>query len=125
MFADMKLAALIQKGFYKNVTALTAEQALHMGTRAGALAMGFDDVGILEAGMEADLLILENDAANMIPCHDITANLVYSAQGLNVRSTMVAGKLLYHNGEYKMLDAERVIYEAKQAAKELSGTART
>ncbi len=119
MFADMKLAALIQKGFYKNVTALTAEQALHMATRAGALAMGFDEVGLLEAGMEADLLILEKNAANMIPAHDITANLVYSAQGLNVKTTMVAGKVLYHDGEYKTLDAERVIYEAKQAATEL------
>lgn len=116
LFADMKLAAILQKGFLMDPTAMPVEKVLHMATRAGALAMGFENVGVLEAGMRADLLILDKDAPNLTPSTDVLANLVYAAQGLNVRLTMVDGKVLYKNGEYLTLDKEKVLFEAQKSA---------
>ena len=51
----------------------------------------------------------------MVPVHDWTTNLVYSAQGSDVCLTMVDGKVLYENGEYRTIDIEKVQYESQRA----------
>ena len=57
----------------------------------------------------------------MVPNFDPLALTVYSAQGSDVVMTMVDGRILYENGEFLTLDAEKILYEAKAAAKRLHG----
>lgn len=115
LFADMKLAALLQKGVNQDATLMPAPQVAAMATRAGALAMGFEDVGLIEPGMRADLVLLEQGAPNLTPCFDVPATIVFAAQGLNVRMTMVDGAVLYQDGEYPTLDLERTLGGVHQA----------
>ena len=57
----------------------------------------------------------------MVPNVDPMALAVYSAQGSDVVMTMVDGRILYENGEFLTLDAEKILCEAKAAAKRLMG----
>ena len=108
MFEEMKLFAILHKGISRNPTVVSAMQALEAATVNGARAQGRDDCGMLKAGFDADIIMLDFDKPHLIPCHNAVSNTVYSARGSDVVLTMVAGKVLYENGEYKTIDIERV-----------------
>ncbi|NLG25810.1 MAG: amidohydrolase, partial [Clostridiales bacterium] len=61
LFDDMRLAALAQKALTGDPAALPVAEVLGMATRGGALAMGFNDVGLVKPGMKADLILLDPD----------------------------------------------------------------
>ena len=119
MVEEIHLAALIHNGILEAPTAMRPEQALNMATRNGARLQGRDDTGVLEVGKKADIAAFSTDAPHLIPSFDPVSTLVYSAQGGDVRMTMVDGEILYENGEYKTIDAERVRYDVQAALKRL------
>ncbi len=119
MFEEMHLAALIHKGLSLDPTTLSAMDILNMATVNGARALGRDDTGVLKAGMKADIAAIDLDAPHLTPYSDIPSLLVYSAQGSDVCMTMVDGRILYENGEYLTIDAEKVKSEAATRAKAL------
>ena len=81
-----------------------------------AEAMGY---GTADSAEDADLILINMDAVHLVPCHDLESNLVYSAQGSDVCLNMVDGRILYENGEFKTLDQEKILYEARSAAARL------
>ncbi len=115
MFADMKLAAILHNGVGRDPLAMTARQALEMATASGAKALG-RNTGRIEAGRVADLILVDFDAPNLIPCHDIAENLVFSAHGSNVWMNMARGRVIYKNGDFLTLDLPRVKAEIRQYA---------
>lgn len=115
LFADMKLAAILHNGVSRDPMAVTARQALEMATVNGAKALG-RNTGRIEAGRIADLILVDFDAPNLIPCHDPAENLVFSAHGCNVCMNMARGRVIYQNGEFKTLDLDRIKAEVKQYA---------
>lgn len=119
MLSDMRLASILQKGRTGDPTALPAAQAFLMATRTGALAMGWQDCGLLKEDMQADMVLLDGQAENLCPAPDLPAAIVYAAQGLNVRMTMVQGKVLYQDGQFTTLDAQEVVRKAEEAARKL------
>ncbi|MBD5098882.1 MAG: amidohydrolase [Clostridiales bacterium] len=114
-FDDMKLAAILHNGVACDPMALTARQALEMATASGAKALG-RNTGRIEAGAAADLILVDFDAPNLIPCHDEAENLVFSAHGSNVWMNMARGKIIYKNGAFLTLDLEKIKAEVKQYA---------
>ncbi len=119
LLSDMRLASLLQKGFTGDPTALNARQAIRMATRAGAQALGFPDSGLVAEGMKADLILLSGDAENLMPQHDLLANIAFSASGLNTRLTMVDGRILYQDGQFRTLDEGQIKAEFQKAAARL------
>lgn len=119
MFEEMHLAALIHKGFHCDPTIMTPHQILKMATINGALQQGRTDTGSLEAGKRADIIAISLDRPHMYPAFDDINMLIYSAQGFDVAMTMVDGRVLYENGEFKTIDAERVMFDARRAISEL------
>ena len=81
--------------------------------------MGRYDTGVIEVGKKADIIAINMDKPHLYPAYDIPNLIVYSMQGSDVCMTMVDGRILYENGEYKTLDAERICAESRQALKEL------
>lgn len=116
LFEEMRMAAILHKGVSGDPTVISPAQVLSMATVNGARAMGFEDVGLLKPGQRADIILVDTNVAHMQPCKDPTVNLVYSAQGSDVFMTMVDGKVLYQDGEFLTLDAQKVIRKAKEAA---------
>ena len=119
MMEELHLAAVLHNGFHRDPTILKPAQLLAMATRNGAKLQGREDTGALEAGKKADVIALDLTKPHMVPNFDPLALTVYSAQGSDVVMTMVDGKILYENGEFLTLDAEKILYEAKAAAKRL------
>ena len=119
MLADMRLASILQKGAFGDPALLTAGEAIRMATHTGAQALGYADCGQLKAGMQADMILLDAQSENMMPCPDVEAAIVYAAQGLNVRMTMVRGRVLYQDGAFPAIDIARVRAQAMDAAQRL------
>lgn len=115
MFADMKLAAILHNGAACDPMAVTARQALELATVNGARALG-RNTGRIAAGCTADLILVDFDAPNLIPCHDPAENLVFSAHGSNVCMNMARGKVIYQNGAFLTLDLDRIKAEIRQYA---------
>jgi 5-methylthioadenosine/S-adenosylhomocysteine deaminase len=65
--------------------------------------------------MRADIAVLDTDVPWMQPVTNAANNLVYSAQGSDVCLTMVDGQVLYKDGEWTTIDAERAAWETQKA----------
>ena len=115
-FSDIKLAACLHKGVRRDPMAVTARQALYMATAGGALALGRRDTGRIAAGYRADLILVDFEAANLIPCHDAAENLVYAAHGSNVVMNMARGKVIYQEGKFLTLDLDQIRREVRRYA---------
>ena len=107
MFEEMHIAALLQKGERNDPTLLSDAQILDMATVNGARALGRPDTGQLKVGFKADIIAVDMTGPHMVPAIDPVALLVWSAQGSDVRMTMVDGKVLYDEGKYLTIDAEK------------------
>lgn len=120
MFREMYLACVLQKLRLNDAAACPAENILLAACSGGARAMGLDGCDSLAEGKAADLAVISLHRPNMRPIHDVAKNLVYSGTRDNVRMTMVAGRILYENGEFHVgCDAEEIYAEAEKYAKEL------
>lgn len=119
MFEEMHLAALIHNGFASDPTAIHASDILKMATQNGALLQGRNDTGCIAVGKKADLTAVDLNKPHLIPSFDPLTTLLYSAQGSDVCMTMVDGRILYENGEYKTIDADRVYHDVRNALKRL------
>ncbi len=111
LWGEMGLAALLHKGATYDPLAVAAGDALYMATRAGAEAMGFGQSGLLAAGMDADLVMADMRGPHWQPLHNPLSALVYSGRASDVRLTMVAGRILFRDGAYTTIDAERVRHD--------------
>jgi len=125
MFDTMKVCALMHKAYSWDPTVLPAQKVLDLATIDGAKALGLEDkVGSIELGKEADLVLLDLRSPNLTPIHGrntVLSNLVYSANGTNVDSTIVQGKPLMVNRRLLALDQEKIMRDAAEAALSLTG----
>lgn len=115
MFEEMHIASIIHNGYLENPTIMKPSEVLKMATVNGAIAQGRADTGSLEVGKKADIIALDLDKPHLTPDQDSLALVVYSAQGSDVSMTMVDGKILYENGEYKTLDRDRIFSSFKKS----------
>ncbi|MCI9609732.1 MAG: amidohydrolase [Oscillibacter sp.] len=119
MMEELHLAAVLHNGFHRDPTILKPAELLAMATRSGAKLQGREDTGELAVGKKADIIALDLTKPHLYPNLDPLALTVYSAQGSDVAMTMVDGAILYENGEFLTLDADKILYEAKAAVKRL------
>jgi 5-methylthioadenosine/S-adenosylhomocysteine deaminase len=117
MFEEMKAAALLNKLSRRDPEALNASSVLRMATRNGYIAQGrAKEGGYIKEGCDADLILLDFDKPHLTPCHSVISSIVYAARGSDVCLTMVRGKILYENGEFLTMDAERVLARTREIA---------
>jgi 5-methylthioadenosine/S-adenosylhomocysteine deaminase len=117
MFEAMRVAALLHKVTTMDPRALPARQALELATRRGAEALGLADrIGSLEPGKQADLITVAVDGARQTPMFEPVSHLVYVTRGDDVRTTIVAGRILMENGRVLSLKAADVLRDARAMA---------
>ncbi|KAH9618590.1 hypothetical protein KSS87_019831 [Heliosperma pusillum] len=126
MVDEMYLASLINKGCQAfatgttDPTALPAELVLRMATIDGAKTVLWDnEIGSLEVGKKADIVIINPCSWTMIPIHDSISSLVYSMRTENIVSVLCNGKWIMKDKKILNVDEGDVISQAKQASKEL------
>jgi 5-methylthioadenosine/S-adenosylhomocysteine deaminase len=94
MFQEMRLAALLAKGFSGKADTVGAHQALRMATLGGARALGLDrEIGSIAVGKSADLCAVSIDRPELSPCYDPASLLVYAAGREHVSDLWVAGRI--------------------------------
>lgn len=121
LIEEMKFASLLQKVDTLNPKALTSEDTLAMATINGAKALGLDDeIGSIEVGKKADLILIDTNEVNLVPdSTSLSSNIVYSANGFNVNTTICNGKILMENKKLVYLDEEEIYKKARLAIDEL------
>lgn len=110
MFREMFLTTALAKVRENDASAVDANAVLRMATVGGAKAMRLTDCETLTPGSQADLIVLDLNQPNMQPLNNINKNIVYSGSKQNVVLTMVAGKILYENGQFDVGEDPASIY---------------
>lgn len=111
---EMQTAAILHKGIHRDPAITKAHELPALATRNGALAQGRTDCGRVEKGYRADLILISRNSLHNMPCFDDYAMLAYSAESRDVLMTMVDGRILYRNGEYTLIDEERLRHECRE-----------
>ncbi|MEG2350232.1 MAG: amidohydrolase [Hungatella sp.] len=119
LFEEMHIASIIHKGKENDPTLLSPAELFAFATRNGAIMQGREDIGTLEVGKKADIVAVSLDRPHMVPHRDLLSTLVYSAQGSDVCMTMTDGEILYENGTYYTLDAEKIMFEFEKRIEQL------
>lgn len=119
MWEEMNLASLIHKGARLDPTAVNAAEAFKMATVNGAEALGFSKTGQIREGFKADMIVVDATKPYYYPRHKLISNIAYAAQASDVETVFVDGKVLYHKGEYKTLDREKILYNVEKTCKRL------
>jgi 5-methylthioadenosine/S-adenosylhomocysteine deaminase len=122
IFAEMRANAMFAKIVAQDPLVMPAWQVLRAATMGGARALGIaDTVGSLEVGKAADLIMLDASRPPIAPvllhpARNIVPNLVYGESGSNVVLNMVAGRVIYRDGDFTMIDRSAVNQQVTEAA---------
>jgi 5-methylthioadenosine/S-adenosylhomocysteine deaminase len=117
-FYEMAMAAGVAR-VQQPERPLSARDVLALATIDGARALGLGDrVGSLEAGKAADLVVVDQGGPHHAPAaeHDAYAALVHAARPSDVRMTMVAGRVLFRDGQWTTLDPREAVSAARSEA---------
>src|SRR5215203_5607857 len=93
----------------------TAQQAFEMATLRGARAVGLEkEIGSLEIGKRADLVIVQADAPHAVPMYNVYSQLVYALKGSDVRHVIINGRVLVKNRRVLSVDLPTVLNKAEE-----------
>lgn len=114
MGAEIKTAALLEKHFTGDPTALDAQTAWNAGTRAAAAMFGLDS-GIITEGALADCMLVDLNNERLVPGHHLIADMVYSAGPDCIDTVICDGRILMQNrhveGEEEIIAKGRAFRE--------------
>jgi 5-methylthioadenosine/S-adenosylhomocysteine deaminase len=117
MFEAMRQAAFLAKLQTMDPRAVSARTAVEMATIGGARALGMDtQIGSLETGKRADLIVVSMGAARQTPMYDPLSHLVYVTRGDDVRTSVVNGRVLMRDRKVLTLSEPDVLAEARALA---------
>lgn len=116
MFTAMRLASFLGKVWRFDSTAVKADDIFASSTSIGADILGID-AGIIAEGKLADLCLVDLNRPEMVPVHNLTSNLVYSASGAFVDTVICDGCILMQNGYVE--GEEEIIRSARLVAERL------
>jgi 5-methylthioadenosine/S-adenosylhomocysteine deaminase len=117
MIQCMKFGALLQKAGTENSTVMPAKEILRIATIDGAIAMGLEnEIGSLEVGKKADIVIVDIHKPHSIPLHDAVSTLVYSSTGSDVDTVIVNGNILVEGGKLTNVSESHILEKAQEAA---------
>lgn len=113
MFREMYTICATQKLNDKDAASTDANDILKASTIGSARCMGLTDCDVIDVDKKADLIVIDMHRPSMQPINNITKNLVYSGGKDIVKMTMINGKILYDNGEFKNIDIEKIYANAQ------------
>ena len=128
MWEEMDTAAKLHKLISADPKVMSAEQAFELATIGGARALHMEkDIGSIEKGKRADLVLVNRDALNQIPLYNIYSDLVYATKASDVETVIINGRVVMRDRRLLTLDEAAIkegarIYREK-VIKSLGGSA--
>jgi 5-methylthioadenosine/S-adenosylhomocysteine deaminase len=114
MWEEMDTVAKLHKVFTGDPKVISAQEAFELATIRGAAALHLEkEIGSLETGKRADLLIINRDTLNQIPVYNIYSDLVYATKAYDVESVIINGRLVMRDRRLLTLDEAAVKNEAR------------
>ena len=121
LFRTLSYASSMQRLKYSDRTIMTPETVIELATIGGAKTLNMaDKIGSIEVGKLADIIIVETTSPNMIPNYDSYATLVFQANGSNVDTTIVNGKIIVEEKKLKTYDMQKNIQNMKEIEAEIA-----
>ncbi len=115
MMEEMDLAAKLQKVTRMDPRALGAEQALELATIGGARALHMEaEIGSLEAGKKADLIVLGLGAPHAVPLYQVYSQIVYALKASDVETVVIAGRTVMEERRMLTLAEAEVLAKARE-----------
>ncbi|MEM6431880.1 MAG: amidohydrolase, partial [Deinococcota bacterium] len=109
IFEQMRLTAMLQKHERDDATVLGRQEVVGLATAGAARVLCEQQLGKLQPGYLADVILVSLDEAHIQPVHDLAAALVYSASARDVQSVMVHGEVLMQQRVLPKLDKREVV----------------
>lgn len=119
MLEECRAAAMLHKAITFDPLAVPASKAWAMATEDGAKTLGFKQLGRLEAGQLADIVLWDMHKPYWYPRHNKLSQLVYAANGSDADTVFVAGKKVVEQGRLLAFDEEKIYAEAEACAQRL------
>lgn len=116
MLEVLKTTAILHKVNTLDPLAMTPNRVLRLACREGAKAVGHDDLGSLEPGYLADMILVDWRKPHIAPVHDPASAVVFCANGNDVDTSIIDGRVVMRNRRVTHLDEEALIEECQQRA---------
>lgn len=117
MFRHIQQAMHYHRRHFRDASVLPPGEALAMATIDAARALGMDDrIGSLEVGKEADMIVIDMHRPHLYPLNMPAYRVPCFANGNDVDTVVVAGRVLMQGGRALRVDAARVLAEAQAEA---------
>ena len=120
LFEEMDLAAKLQKISRMDPRALPAAQVVEMATIGGARALHLEKrIGSLEAGKQADLIIVDTSAPHAAPMYNVYSELVFALKATDVRTVVIAGRVIMDERKALTLNEDEILQKAREYQKQI------
>jgi 5-methylthioadenosine/S-adenosylhomocysteine deaminase len=114
MWEEMDTVAKLHKVFTGDPKVISAQQAFELATIRGAQALHLEkEIGSLEVGKRADLLVINRDTLNQIPLYNIYSDLVYATKAADVETVIINGLIVMRDRRLLTLNETAVKNEAR------------
>jgi 5-methylthioadenosine/S-adenosylhomocysteine deaminase len=123
LMEEMDLAAKLAKITKMDPLALNAKAVVEMATIDGAKALHMEkDIGSLEAGKKADLILISLDEPNAVPMYDIYAQLAYALKASDVETVIIGGRVVMRDRKVLTVKEEEVMAKAREYKKAIAAS---
>ena len=114
MWEEMDTVAKLHKVFTGDPKVISAQQAFELATIRGAQALHLEkEIGSLETGKRADLLVIDRDTLNQIPLYNVYSDLVYATKASDVETVIINGRIVMRNRRLLTLNETAVKNDAR------------
>ena len=123
LMEEIDLAAKLAKITKMDPLALNAKAVVEMATIDGARALHMEkEIGSLEPGKKADLILISLDEPNAVPMYDVYAQIAYSLKASDVETVIIAGRVVMRDRKLLTIDEPRVLEKAREYKKSISAS---
>ena len=122
LFGEMAMAAKLHKVVSGDPTVLSAEKVVEMATIGGAHVLGMEDrIGSITPGKEADIILVDIRKPHLTPLYNPFSHLVYAANGADVATSIIGGKIVMMNRRLIQIDLAAVMEKVRRIAARIKG----
>ncbi len=123
LMEEMDLAAKLQKITKMDPRALDAKAVVEMATIEGAKALHLEkEIGSLEAGKKADVILISLDAPNAVPMYDVYSQLAYALKASEVETVIIGGRIVMRDHKLLTIKEEEVLAKAREYGKKVEAS---
>jgi len=123
LMEEIDLAAKLTKITKMDPLSLNAKAVVEMATIEGAKALHMEkEIGSLETGKKADLIVIGLDEPNAVPMYDVYAQLAYSLKGSDVETVMIGGHIVMRDHKLLTVNEDAVVQKAREYGKRVAAS---